>query len=53
MEVNGELHALAAVSPATQRVVGWVGPTAVPDILEKRESLLSCRHSNPVASNLT
>jgi hypothetical protein len=51
MEVNGQLHAPAALpqgkSPSTHWIGGWVGPTAVLDAVVKRKIPSTCRESNP------
>ena len=45
MKVNGEYHTpatlLLAKNPGTPWIRGWVGPRAIPDILDKRHLFLS------------
>jgi hypothetical protein len=49
MEVNGQLHAPAALSPGkgTRLMGGWVGPRAVLNVAVKREIHSYRRESNP------
>jgi hypothetical protein len=52
MEVSGQLHAPAALSPkerapSTHWIGGWVGPRAVLDAVVKRKIISPCRESNP------
>jgi hypothetical protein len=52
MEVSGQLHAPAALSPReraprTHWIGGWVGPRAVLDTVVKRKISSSRRESNP------
>jgi hypothetical protein len=52
MEVSGQLHAPAALSPregvpGTHWIGGWVGPRAVLDAVVKRKIPSPCRESNP------
>jgi len=43
MEVSGQLHAHAALSPSPIRIGGWVGPRAAQYAVAKRKILSPCR----------
>jgi hypothetical protein len=52
MEVNGYLHATAALppgekAPGTHWTGGWVGPRGGMDNVDKRKISWPCRKSNP------
>jgi hypothetical protein len=65
MEMNGQLHAPAALPPGKEHLIpiwtgGWVGPRAVLDTVVKRKISISHRESNlrtpivqPVAQRYT
>jgi hypothetical protein len=47
MEVNGQLHASAALPPGTHWIGGWVGLWAGQGAVWKRTIFCPCRESNP------
>jgi hypothetical protein len=53
MEMSGQFHALAALSPdknCSHCLGGWVSPRGVINVLDKRNISCPCRDSNAESS---